>query len=156
SKLQVTQDKLLLQWQRDFDGRQWNAASADYKQIMASKNQDAMARVGTEYRKLLSSLVERSNRSCSASEAEKSAIRSEIAAGLPKLSCGEDFGGQLKLCRDPDRRPAPTLTAEAVTPPAAQPSPARDAVKPAAPPNACVEMQAQLALARLKTRVDPT
>jgi tetratricopeptide (TPR) repeat protein len=167
SKLQVSQDRLLLQWQRNADARQWSAAAADYRQIMASNSKEAGAYVTGEYRKLLSGLVEKSNRSCLANDrAEINSIRAQISDMLPEASFGADIRGKLTPCPEP-KPVVPTAVAEAANPPAAQPAPARDAVKPPtttttatpapspAPANTCVEMQPQLALTRLKTRVDP-
>jgi hypothetical protein len=154
SKLQVGQDRLLLQWQRNFDARQWSAATADYKQIVSSNSKEAAAYVTGEYRKVLSSLVDKSNRSCLANDrGEMNAIRTQISEMLPDSSFGADIRGQLSPCPEP-KPLAPIVTAEVATPPAAQPAPARDVVKPATA-NGCVEMQPQLALTRLKTRVDP-
>src|SRR5262245_60800474 len=41
SKLQLTQDRLLLQWQKDFGGRQLAAAASDYKQIKTSNDKSS-------------------------------------------------------------------------------------------------------------------
>jgi tetratricopeptide (TPR) repeat protein len=154
SKLQVSQDKLLLQWQRNFDARKWSAATADYKQIVSSNNKEAAAQVTGEYRKVLTSLVERANRSCTSNDrAELNSIRTQISELIPEPSFGDDIRGKLAPCPEP-KAPAPTMVAEVSTPPAAQPAPARDSVRPATA-NGCVEMQPQLALTRLKTRVDP-
>src|SRR5678815_904535 len=38
SKQQLSQDRLLLQWQRDFDARQWSNASVDYRQIVSTND----------------------------------------------------------------------------------------------------------------------
>jgi tetratricopeptide (TPR) repeat protein len=149
SKQQVNQDRLLLQWQREFDARQLPAAAADYRQIVASSNGRTTAQVThvtSEYRKALMTLVETWNRTCpSGDAAAMNTIRGQISDLLPEPSFGEDIRAQMTVC-EPTKTASPTTevrteTVANVTPPPTIAS--------------CLEMQPQLVLARLKTRVDP-
>jgi hypothetical protein len=148
SKQQVNQDRLLLQWQREFDARQLPAAAADYRQIVASSNGRTTAQVThvtTEYRKALMTLVETWNRTCpSGDAAAMNAIRGQISDLLPEPSFGADIRAQMTVCE-------PTKTASTTT------EVRTETGANATPPSiaSCLEMQPQLVLARLKTRVDP-
>src|SRR5215813_6149970 len=149
SKQQVNQDRLLLQWQREFDARQLPAAAADYRQIVASSNGRTTAQVThvtTEYRKALMTLVESWNRSCAGGDAAAmNALRSQISELLPEPAFGEDIRAQMTAC-EPTK--AASTTAEVRTETVEKVTPAPSAAT-------CIEMQTQLVLARLKTRVDP-
>jgi tetratricopeptide (TPR) repeat protein len=149
SKQQVNQDRLLLQWQREFDARQLPAAAADYRQIVTSSNGRTTAQVThitTEYRKALMALVETWNRTCSSGDsAALNAIRGQISELLPEPSFGEDIRAQMTVC-EPTK--AASTTAEVRTESVAN-------VTAASSVASCLEMQPQLVLARLKTRVDP-
>ncbi len=145
-KLQFGQEQLLAQWQRNFEAKRFAAAAADYRQIIANNGADATtaARIKAEYRKALTAAADNWNRSCGQADAPTmAALRGQIAEILPEPSFGEDIRAQMKTpCEEP--RPAPPVVA------AAEP-------KVDASPKSviCFDMQAQLALARLRTRVDP-
>ena len=149
SKQQVNQDRLLLQWQREFDARQLPAAGADYRQIVGSSNGRITAQVThvtTEYRKALMTLVETWNRTCpSGDAAAMTAIRGQISELLPEPSFGEDIRAQMTVC-EPTK--TPNTTTEVRTEAVAN-------ITPPANVAGCLEMQTALVLARLKTRVDP-
>jgi tetratricopeptide (TPR) repeat protein len=156
SKQQLTQDRMLLEWQRNFDGRQLSAAAADYRAIVSSSNgrsTPAITKINGEYRKALSSLVESWNRACASGDAAAmSTIRGQISELLPEPSFGEDIRGQMTTC--PEVKKA-VPTTEVQTESGQRPKTADDAVPAAAVSSECLDMQPQLALARLKTRVDP-
>lgn len=155
NKLQLNQDSLLLQWQRDFDSHQLSAAAADYRQILLSKapgSAAAATKVTGEYRKALTSLVETWNRSCPAGDAAAmNAIREQILTLLPDPSFGDDIRNQMKVCPPPADKIAATPKADDSAVAKSQPAGNTDA----APNGACIPMQTQLVLTRLKTRVDP-
>jgi tetratricopeptide (TPR) repeat protein len=154
NKLQLEQDQLLVLWQRDFDARKFDAAKADYGKISASNSRAAIAHVNEEYRKALTLLVDNWNRSCGHTDvATMNALRGQVTTLIPVPSFGEDIRGRMNPCEEP-KPPAP---APVVTPAAATSAPAAGAAKAnnAAAPATCFDMQTQLALARLKTRVDP-
>jgi dUTPase len=91
-------------------------------------------------------LVETWNRTCAGGDAAAmNAIRGQISELLPEPAFGEDIRAQMTVC-EPTKAASITTdvrteTVEKVTPPASSAS--------------CLEMQTQLVLARLKTRVDP-
>jgi hypothetical protein len=149
SKLQLGEEQLLAQWQRNFEGRRFAAAASDYRQIMANNggNTTSATRVKTEYRKALTAIVDNWNRSCGHMDAPTiAALRGQVAEILPEPSFGEDIRGQMKSqCEE--LKPA--------APPVVEPQVEAAAPKASAAPAGCFEMQPQLALARLKTRVDP-
>jgi tetratricopeptide (TPR) repeat protein len=144
-KLQVGQDRLLVQWQRDFGARQFSAAAKDYHEITsATGGPDAktVTYVTEEYRKALSSLVDNWNRTCvSGDTATLKAISGQITDLLPEPSFGADVRGQMKPCDQPVKT--------------ASVQPAADPAAKAPVVTGCLDMQSQLALTRLKARVDP-
>jgi len=143
SKQQLSQDRLLLQWQRDFDARQWSTAAVDYRQIVSTNDGrgTTLAHVTDQYRKALTAAVDDWNRTCAGGDAAaNAAARNLISEMLPDPKFGEDIRAKMSPCE-----------------PKAPPNPISE-VKPVAPPQTpagCFEMQSQLALTRLKTRVDP-
>jgi tetratricopeptide (TPR) repeat protein len=142
NKLQLGQDRLLMQWQRDFGAHQFTAAGADYREIVSAsngRNSATLTRVNDEYRKALTGFVESWNKTCAggADVANMTALRGQITEMLPEPSFGADIRSQMVSCEQTKK------IASADVP----------APKPA--PVGCLEMQSQLALARLKTRVDP-
>ncbi|HEY2383347.1 MAG TPA: tetratricopeptide repeat protein [Terriglobia bacterium] len=143
-KLQVGQDRLLGQWQRDFNAHDLPAAAADYRTIKsAAGNGDTktITQVTEAYRKALSGLVDSWNKTCAGTEtANMKAIRGQITDLLPEPSFGEDLRNQMKPCAEEAK----------VALAAAQP-----VVTKVNTPQGCMEMQSPLAMARLKTRVAP-
>jgi tetratricopeptide (TPR) repeat protein len=142
SKQQLSQDRLLLQWQRDFDARQWTAASADYKQIVSANGGrgTAVDHTRAEYRKVVSAAVDSWNQTCAGGDqAAISAARNRVSEILPEPNFAEDIRAKMAACPEPVK-PAPPVAE----------------VKPApTTPAGCFDMQSTLAMTRLKTRVDP-
>ena len=125
SKLQVSVDRLLLDWRKNFEAHEFALAAAEYLQL-ASYNDgnisEAMNQIRSEYRKALSALVDSSNRACANSDAATmNTIRGQVSELLPDPSIGEDILAQMTTCAK----------------------------------KGCLQMEAPLALIRLKTRVDP-
>ena len=160
SKQQVTEDRLLLQWQRDFDAHKFDVAASDYRQILSSingRNTTTVNYVIGEYRKALSALVENWNRTCPTGDTlTLNSIRTQMSALVPESSFGEDIRNQMMPCGDTNKTSG-TKTAVTQT---SEVGPKRDSsddsVKAPGTTTTCLDMQPQLALARLKTRVDPT
>jgi hypothetical protein len=122
SKLEITAERTLLVWRKDFDSADFASAARDYRELKASSNSQTIDGVRQEYRRVLSSLVDSWNRACAkdgAAEMEK--IRNQVNALLPEPSFGEDLLANMKTCT----------------------------------PAGCIQMDAQLALKRLKYRIDP-
>ena len=149
-RLQLGQDQLLAQWQRNFDANHFADSSADYREITSRSNTDnpkAIEYVTDEYRKALAVLVEHWNQICgSADAATMKALRGQISELLPDPSFGEDIRARMMACDE--RKEAESTAAPA-------PQPEKNSTEMVKPTNSCLEMQPQLVLARLKTRVDP-
>lgn len=160
SKLQVAEDRLLLQWQKNFDSRQFKQAASDYRQIVASEgNAQSVSHINGEYRRALTSLVDEWNRVCPTGEdTALQGIRGQINDLLPTPSFGEDLRGRMTPnCAKPAPKPEPEPLIVAATTPAAAPldiAIAESAARQTDGPT-CFAMDAQFALARLKTKVDP-
>jgi TonB family protein len=145
SKVQVAEDRALLEWHRNFEAHQLTQAAANYGQLV-SFNRDthsqSVTQVGAEYRKALSSLVDAWNQACPTNDAlALTAIQKQITELLPQPSFGADLRAQMGVCNKP---------AEKI---AAAPKPAEPKAAPA--DAGCFQMDTAIALARLKTRIDP-
>ena len=125
SKLQLTADRLFLQWQRNFDSKAFIQAAADYR-LLVSLNDEAntqmIADARNEYRAALTKLVEAWNQACMHSDgATMSKVKADISDMLPDPSFGEDIREHMTTCTK----------------------------------NGCLQMNSVLAMARLKMRVNP-
>jgi outer membrane biosynthesis protein TonB len=109
SKLQVMEDRILLQWQKEFEARQYVQAAADYRQMVAMKEVEVAAgRAKAEYRKSLTTLVENWNQTCSTGDWPKmEGIRGQITDMLPDPSFGEDIRTKMMPCAKPEPKPEP-------------------------------------------------
>jgi len=150
-KLQLSEDRLLLQWQRDFDGGHFTDAAKEYRELVSlsnGRNTPATTHATDEYRKALSSLVDTWNRSCPLADSSSlTTLRSQIAELLPQPAFGEDIRAKMSACTESNKTVKMTAAADVQTAPVA------NAVQA---DNTCLEMPSQVALTRLKTRVDPT
>ena len=138
SKLQLAADRLLLDWRKNFDAHEFALAAVDYRQLSSSSDANTppmLNQMRAEYRKTLSALVESWNRACASSDAATmEALRKQISELLPEQSIGEDLLGQMTTCTSSNISiPDSTRTTE----------------------RECMQMGAQLALTRLKIRVNP-
>ena len=139
-KIQVGQDRSLIDWQRAFDAQHFKEAAADYNRLAEAKDNGsttALAYVRNEYRKALSGLVEEWNRTCAGgNRAAMSALRGRISELLPEPSFGEDLRAQMVSCDE-------TKNANI------------DIAPKGDNDGTCLTMQSQLAMTRLRSRVDP-
>lgn len=152
NKLQVAEDRVLLDWQKSFDSRQFRQAAAIYRQIAsfgdsAAKPLDHMT---TEYRQALIPLVEDANRACSSNDSPGiDDVQTRISEMIPEPSFGADIRSKIVPC----------IPAEAPAPPKAEPlvssQVAERAEVKAKPMAGCAQVDSSLALTRLKTRVEP-
>jgi len=159
NKLQVAQDRVLLDWQKNFDAQQFKQAAAIYRQIASfgSGADKPLGHMTAEYRQALIPLVEDVNRACSSNDAPKmSAARTRISEMLPEPSFGEDIRSKIVPCPAPEP-PAPPKVVAAIEPKVEPPPSIKVEAKVESKPlpKACVQMAGALALARLKTRVEP-
>jgi tetratricopeptide (TPR) repeat protein len=137
SKLQFGQDRLLAQWQKDYGAKDFSAAGTDYRAIKSSAagsgDTKAIAVATAEYRKALTGLVDNWNQTCmNLDAANQKALVGQISSLIPEPSFGADIRGQMKKCEEEPRR-VPVVSVS----------------------QGCLAMDSQLAMARLKTRVDP-
>jgi hypothetical protein len=122
SRLEVTAERTLLTWRKDFTAGDFAMAKRDYSELVASSSAQTMYEVRSEYRRSLSSLVESWNRACANDDVvTMEQVRLRVNALLPEPSFGEDILAGMKMCSH----------------------------------TGCVQMSGSLALARLKTRVEP-
>src|SRR5437867_3781494 len=136
-KLRVSADRLFVEWRRKFDVQDFAAAASAYRQLQSLNGESGVAslvdQTRSEYRKALSPFVESWSRACgTADTAAMENARKQATELLPELSIGEDILTQMTC--------APKAAAKAGPEPA---------------PKGCVQMDFQLAMVRLKTRVDP-
>jgi tetratricopeptide (TPR) repeat protein len=158
SKLQVADDRMLLQWQKNFDTGQLKLAAADYRQIMSGEsNPQIVNHITSEYLKALSTLVDSWNRACpTGDETALGQIRSQISELLPNPAFGEDVRGKMAgNCSKPVvREPEPIIVA-ATPSPAPTPEIALNEAAKTTPATTCLSIDPQSALTRLKSKVDP-
>jgi len=104
-------------------------------------------------RKALSTLVDTWNRNCPTSNTELiDALRRQMSDLLPDPAFGQDIRAQMKDCTPPKPIEEPKKeVASAPLVPAVVAAPVQNV--PGV--TACIEMSSQLALTRLKTRIDP-
>jgi hypothetical protein len=161
SKQQIAGDRLLLQWQKNFEARQYKDAAADFKQINSlgdGGNNQMLTRVTTEYRKALVPLVESFGRSCTAGDSARSGqIRSQINEMIPEPGFAEDLRSKLADCVAPAPSAVPAASTAATAPATAGKTAGKIENVPTtnSTSSGCLVMDWQLAYLRLKTRVEP-
>jgi hypothetical protein len=183
NKLQVAGDRVLLDWQKNFQLRQFKQAAAVYRQIASfndPSNAQTLSMMGTEYRKALDPLVESFNKACTSGDTTKgNEIRDQISELIPDPSFGADIRAKMVPCVPPPAPPVVTTPPVQATPPpsdtkvasrvepkspaSAPKSEPRTATPTAPKPDAtangpsrsCFQMESQLALHRLKQRIEP-
>jgi len=152
NKLQVAEDRLLLQWQKNFDAKDYKAAASDYRQITAlgeSANPQTITRITQEYRKAMTSLVDTWNRTCAGGDSPStSQIRGQVAEMVPEPAFADDLQNQMKTCTNAQSSPPRVARLDSKTDTVVESS-------AIAKKDSCLQMDSQLALARLKTKVDP-
>jgi hypothetical protein len=126
SKQQMSEDRVFMNWQSDFDSHHFAQAAADYRQMAAfdaGATAEKVNHVRSEYRKSLTALVESWNRTCPTGDTAKmDGIKSQIAEMIPEPAFGEDIRSQMTTCSKA---------------------------------TGCVQTPTNLALTRLKTQVNP-
>jgi hypothetical protein len=128
SKLQVAADRLFIQWQKNFETKDFVQAKSDFHHMMTFNDGNAegtaqmVNHARDEYRKVLSGMVDSWNKACMMGDtATMTTIRTQMPDFLPEANFGDDIRSQMTTC---------TKTG-------------------------CLQMSATLAMARLKTRVNP-
>ena len=87
SKLQFAVDRILLDWRKHFDAREFPEAVIAYQRLLSpalgEKASPALAQVRSEYRKHASTIAETSKQNCDTFPAARLNARQEISAMLP-------------------------------------------------------------------------
>ena len=126
SKLQFNADRLVLEWRKMLDGRQFKQAAVQYVQLKMPNSGVApqiLDQMQSDYRNALTSLVDSANKACAIGDtATSQSLRAEIPESLPLPELGNEILAQLKPC---------------------------------AARKGCMPMTSQLALTRLKVQVNP-
>jgi tetratricopeptide (TPR) repeat protein len=159
NKLQLGQDRLLLQWQKDFEAHQLTAAASDYRQMVSSKsgsNSGDIKHVTDEYRKALTTLVQNWNQTCSTADAATlNALRGQITELLPEPAFGEDIRAGMNACAETRKSANANKPVDATDVARGRDSSGDSVFAQGNAAIGCLAMDSQLALTRLKTRVDP-
>jgi len=165
-KLQVAEERVLIQWQKNFDAHNLKDAAVQYRQIVSfndSKSSQAVRQASDQYRKALTSLVDTWNQTCPMGDLDTmNDIRSQITELLPDPTFGEDIRASMKPCNPPEMRAdlPPNRLVNVATP--AQIADVRQETKTASktvtmmnPTNQCLQIDYRVAMTRLKTKVEP-
>jgi tetratricopeptide (TPR) repeat protein len=100
-KLQISRDRLFLDWQKNFDGHLFPQAAANYRDMAAGGNGNAqnLETAQTAYRRALTALVDSWNKTCpTGNTVAMDAIRKQINELLPDPSFGEDIRAKMVDC----------------------------------------------------------
>jgi len=164
-RIQVAEDRALIQWQKNFDAHNMKDAAVQFRLISSyndNKSSPAMRQVSDQYRKALTSLVDTWNKTCPTGDMDAmNDIRSQITELLPDPNFGEDIRAAMKPCNPPGlRADLPSNRQVNVGPGASGAETRQDTkseFKPAMvnPTNQCLQIDYRVALTRLKTRVEP-
>jgi tetratricopeptide (TPR) repeat protein len=156
NKLQVMEDRILLQWQKEFESRQFSQAAANYRQMVSMRNVDAAAsRAKSEYRKALSGLVETWNRTCPTNDwVRMEDIRKQIDEMLPDPAFGEDIRSSMIACAKPEPKSETSRLDESRLDTKSTAKLDVAVTKPGQK-SSCLRMDPVAAMTRLKVRVEP-
>ncbi len=98
SKLEVTAERTLLSWRKNFTDGEFALATRDYHQLSLSASSQTMDGLRDEYRRVLSARVDAWNRACANDDAaEMERIRVEINALLPEPTFAEDLLAKMEV-----------------------------------------------------------
>jgi tetratricopeptide (TPR) repeat protein len=155
-QLQIAEDRLVLQWQKKFEAKDYKAAASDYRQVVAlgdSGNPQTITRITQEYRKAMTSLVDTWKRTCAGGDSSgMSQIRSQVTEMVPEPTFADDLQSQIRFCT---ASPAPSAPKVAARLDSRTDTVVQGSANTRQDSSSCLQMDSQLALARLKTKVDP-
>jgi len=98
-KLEVTADRALLAWRKDFDAGEFALAARDYRELASVTNSKEIERIQAEYRQALSSRLDSWNRACATDDvATMERIRLQATGLRPEPSFGEDIIAKMNTC----------------------------------------------------------
>jgi len=160
-RMQVAEDRALIQWQKNFDAHNMKDAAAQFRLISSyndNKSSQAVRQASDQYRKALTGLVDSWNKTCPTGDMDAmNEIRNQITELLPDPNFGEDIRATMKPCNPailkadlPANRQVNVVTGATVQETRA------DVKSPMVnPTNQCLQIDYRVALTRLKTRVEP-
>jgi TonB family protein len=161
-RLQVAEERALIQWQKNWDAHNMKDAAVQFRLISSyndNKSSQAVRQVSDQYRKALTSLVDTWNKTCPTGDMDAmNDIRSQITELLPDPSFGEDIRATMKPCNPPAlKADLPSNRQVNVGPGATAAENRQPEVKTAMvnPTNQCLQIDYRVAMQRLKTRVEP-
>jgi TonB family protein len=163
-RIQVAEDRALIQWQKNWDAHNMKDAAVQFRLISSfndNKSSQAVRQVSDQYRKELTSLVDTWNRTCPTGDMDAmNDIRGQITELLPDPNFGEDIRATMKPCNPPALKadlPSNRQVNVAAGASAGPRQETKSEVKTAmvSPTNQCLQVDYRVAMTRLKTRVEP-
>jgi TonB family protein len=160
-RIQVAEDRALIQWQKNFDAHQLKDAAVQFRLMISyneTKSSQAIRQASDQYQKALTSLVEAWNKTCSSGDtAAMNDIRNQITELLPEPGFGEDIRATMKPCNPPEMKADLPSNRQVNAVSGASTSEGKTEVKSAMVnlTNQCLQVDYRVALTRLKTRVEP-
>jgi hypothetical protein len=158
-RLQVAEDKAVIQWQKSFDAHNLTDAAIEFRKIAAfndAKLTPMLHQASEQYRKTLTNLVDSWNQACpSGDSAEMMEIRKQITDLLPDPNFGEDIRSHMMLCTKPELKTEvqtelrPLVTSEA--------KPESRSIPMTGASTQCLQLDYRVAMIRViaKSKVDP-
>jgi tetratricopeptide (TPR) repeat protein len=153
SKAKFIVEQKLLDWRKHFEAQEFPQAATLYRQLesvnFGGKADTALGQMRGEYRKVVSSRVESWNQSCSTSASQSlDTFRQQTRDLLPNEAIAADLISKSTPCEPEVTVPVAKVEAFNASTAAAPTS--------ASPAPLCLEMQAQQAMARIKSQIIPT
>jgi len=170
-RLQVALDRLLIEFQKNFEAHKLPEAAANFKQLAAfnasNNNSQALRQASDQYRKTLTELVDSWNRTCAIGNTEAmNELLGQITELLPDPTFGEDIRAKMNPCTIPETRIADARPPAPITEPKTLRVDPKSEIKAPPKPDAkvssmvgrtgpCLQIDYRVAMARLKSKVDP-
>jgi hypothetical protein len=98
-RLEVTAERVLLAWRKDFNSGEFALAARNFRELKSLSSSAVIDEVHGEYRQALSRLADSWNQACASDDAalmEK--LRNQVNEMLPEPSFGEDILAGMKTC----------------------------------------------------------
>jgi tetratricopeptide (TPR) repeat protein len=99
SKIEITVERTLIAWRRNFNSGDYAQAAHDYQQLAGAGDTKTLEDIRQEYRQALSNIAESWGRACSAGDtATMDKLRSRSSALLPEPEFGQDILATMQSC----------------------------------------------------------
>ena len=158
-RLQVAEDRAVIQWQKSFDAQNFTDAAEQYRKIAAfndPKLTPMLRQASEQYQKKLTSLVDSWNQACPTGDnAEMAEIRKQITDLLPNPNFGEDIRSHMMTCTKPVLKTEVQPEVRPAAPAEAKPEPRT--IPMMGTSNQCLQLDYRVAMTRIiaKSKVDP-